>query len=61
MEQSGELIAGTVVIDPLTLTPIAIGDGIDASSVADAEASLDQQVVQGNLNRQEILDETLTR
>ena len=56
MEQSGELFAGTVVIDPLTLTPVAIGDGIDASSVADAEASLDQQVVQGNLNRQEILD-----
>ena len=39
------------------MAPIAIGDGIDASSVADAEASLEQQAVQGNLNRQDITED----
>ena len=48
VEQSGTLIAGTVVIDPITLAPVAIGDGIDAASVADAEASLEQQAIQSN-------------
>ena len=57
VEQSGDLFAGTVVIDPITLTPVAIGDGIDAASVADAEASLEQQAIQGNLNRQDITED----
>ena len=57
VEQSGDLFAGTVVIDPVTLRAIAIGDGIDASSVADAEASLEQAAVQSNLNRQDITED----
>ena len=43
------LIAGA--IDPVTLQPI--GDGIDAASVAEADAELAQQAVQDNINRQE--------
>ena len=55
VEQSGTLTAGTVIFDPLTGLPIdAIGDGIDASSVADAEADLEQVAVQSNSNSQAI-------
>ena len=56
VEQSGELTAGTIVYDPVTLATSAIGDGIDASSEADAEADLEQVADQDNVNSQQILD-----
>ena len=53
VEQSGELIAGTLISDGAGgFTPE--GDGIDAASVADAEASLEQVAVQSNNNSQAI-------
>ena len=56
VEQSGELIAGTLISDGAGgFTPE--GDGIDASSVADAEAKLSQVAVQSNSNSQDITED----
>ena len=53
VEQTGALFAGTVTFDPVTDLPIdASGDGIDAASVADADAELQQRAVQDNVNSQ---------
>ena len=54
MEQTGALFAGTVTLDPVTGLPIAAsGDGIDAASIADADAELQQLAVQDNKNSQD--------
>ena len=56
VEQSGTLTAGTLISDGAGgFTPE--GDGIDASSVADAEADLEQVAVQSNSNRQDITED----
>ena len=56
VEQDGELTAGTLLSDGAGgFTPE--GDGIDASSVADAEADLNQLAVQSNSNSQAITED----
>ena len=58
VEQSGTLTAGTLLSDGAGgFTPE--GDGIDASSVADAEADLEQVAVQSNSNSQAITEDAL--
>ena len=52
VEQSGTLTAGDLFAG-------IGGDGIEAASVAEAEADLDQTAIQSNINRQDITEDAL--